>query len=286
MSIELIKRAIEKGGKIYSSISGGKDGQAMTKTLVKNGFQIEGLIHADLGRVEWKESMGMCEKLSQEFNVPLHIVRRTDGRDMIDHWKHRLNQLKGTGKPFWSSANERYCTSDLKRDPIDKFFRNCGNDLIISCEGIRAQESKKRAAKKPLTIRKRITSKHYAGMTVEEAIENFKPGERLGLTWYPIFNFSKQDVWQTYGMDQVKLEVARGIYKNTGIVLGWWSFHPAYVFGNERVSCKFCVLACIGDLITGAKHDEEGVLDEMIQMEEEGQATFRYGFSLKQLQVS
>lgn len=51
--MELIHQAIEKGAKLYSSVSGGKDGQAMTASLNRWGFSIKGLIHADLGRVEW-----------------------------------------------------------------------------------------------------------------------------------------------------------------------------------------------------------------------------------------
>src|SRR5438309_611837 len=104
----LINQAIEKGAKLYGSISGGKDGQAMVKSLFDNGIALEGLIHADLGRIEWPESLPMCRKSAAEFKLPLHIVTRTDGRDMVDHWKHRLNKLKGTGKPFWSSSSNRY----------------------------------------------------------------------------------------------------------------------------------------------------------------------------------
>jgi hypothetical protein len=50
--LDTIKIAVDKGAKIFASISGGKDGQAMTKVLASQ-FKITGLVHAELGRIEW-----------------------------------------------------------------------------------------------------------------------------------------------------------------------------------------------------------------------------------------
>ncbi|GAA0561822.1 phosphoadenosine phosphosulfate reductase domain-containing protein [Chitinophaga japonensis] len=281
MSIELINIAINKGAKIYASVSGGKDGQAMVRSLVNWGYDIAGLIHADLGRVEWPHSIGMCERLAQEFGIPLHVVRRHDGLDMLAYWQRRMHQLKGTGKPFWSSSSNRYCTSDLKRASINKFFTGCG-DFIISAEGIRAGESTARSEKAPLSLRTGKHSTYYDGMTVEEAIHAFKPGKKLALNWYPVFNFQLDDVWATYGVDDIWLEIARDEYEETGNIPDWWPFHPAYALGNDRVSCMLCVLGCIGDLRNGARHNP-ALLQEMIAMEEEGRATFKNKWSLKEL---
>lgn len=282
LNADVIRAAIVKGGKLFASISGGKDGQAMVKTLKKWGYNIDGLLHADLGRIEWHESMDVCKAQQNEFNIPLHIIRRSDNRDLLDHWVDRLQKLVGSGKPFWSSASNRYCTSDLKRDPINKFLRNCGHDFIISCEGVRAEESPARAKKCPLEIRQGITSSFYNGMSVIEAIENFQPGKRLALTWYPIFNYSSCDVWATYDMTGERLQEAREIYREHSMVPSWWPFHPAYVYGNDRVSCVFCILGSQNDLRNGARHRPE-LLAYMIEMEERGNATFKNKFSLKQL---
>jgi 3'-phosphoadenosine 5'-phosphosulfate sulfotransferase (PAPS reductase)/FAD synthetase len=191
--IEQVIKAIDKGAKLYANLSGGKDGQAMLKAVISRGLPVDSVLHCDLGRVEWPQSMGMCERSAAEFGLPLHVIYRTDKRDLLDHWRHRMNQLKGQGKPFWSSATERYCTSDMKRDPTDKFLNSQGSGILINMEGIRAEESRDRAKKNPFTIRRRITSSYYKGMTVEEAIENYKPGKRLGITWFPIFNYSLED---------------------------------------------------------------------------------------------
>lgn len=280
--IEIIKTAIAKGAKIYSNISGGKDGQAMTKVLINNSLPIEGLVHADLGRAEWKESLDHCKKLAAWHNIPLHIVTRTDGLGMVEIWKRRMKQLEGTGKPFWSSSANRYCTSDLKRDPINRFYTSTGNDFIISCEGIRGDESTARSKKNPLTIRERGSSSFYKGMTVEEAIANYTPGKRLLLTWFPIFNFSTEEVWSTYDLKEIDLIQAQESYLHDGNVPDWWLFHPAYVYGNERVSCAMCILASEADIKNGAKHNPE-LYQELVQMEIESGFTFKKSFSLQTL---
>lgn len=279
---EVIDIAIRKGAKIFASISGGKDGQAMSRVLINNNIKIEAFIHADLGRTEWPQSMGMCQKIADEHSRPLIVVTRADGLDMLSYWERRMKALKGTGKPFWSSAKQRYCTSDLKRGPINNFFRNCGSDFIISAEGIRALESKARAKKQPLSIRMNISSAYYKGMTVEQAINAYKPGKRLALNWYPIFNYTTEEVWQTEGMTNEKLSEARRFYTSNYTVPSWWPFHPAYAMGNERVSCMLCVLGSLNDLQNGAYHNSS-LLNEMIKLEEEGNATFKNGWSLKNI---
>jgi len=298
MSLDLINIAINKGGKIYASISGGKDGDAMVETLVKNGYSIAGLVHADLGRVEWPESLPQCLKCSDKFGIPLHVVTRTDGADMLQHWQNRLEKVRGTGKPFWSSKSNRYCTSDLKRDPINRFYTSTGDTLIINCEGIRAQESDDRAAREPLTIRWRKTSNYYTykasdiesrksveiPMTVEEALEVYDPRYKLALDWYPIFNYSVADVWATMGLTPEDLIAARMIYSITGVVPSWWTFHPAYAYGNDRVSCMFCIMGTVNDLGNAAVHNP-GLLDEMIAMEIDGNATFQGKKSLSVFKI-
>lgn len=293
--LETILQAITKGAKLYACISGGKDGQAMVKSLTDLKIPITGLVHCDLGRVEWPESLEQCNRSSAWHNVPLHIVTRNDKRDLLDHWKHRMRQLQFPGcdiatrkeimisqAPFWSSSESRYCTSDMKRDPSDNFFRSCQGNFIISCEGIRAAESKDRAKKSPLSIRTRITSTYYKGMTVEEAIAAYRPDKRLALTWYPIFNYSTSDVWSTYGNTTEQLEQYRTEYKQTKTVNPNWNFHPAYVYGNERVSCMICVLGSCGDIQNGKDHNP-ALHAELVAMEQESGFTFKRNFSLTEL---
>lgn len=279
---EIMRLTRSGSAALFCSVSGGKDSQAMAKMLHTVGIPIEGFIHADLGRIEWAESLGICRQLENDYKRRLHVVKRTDGKGLTERWADRMDALAGTGKPFWSSSAARYCTSDLKRDPIDKFLRNYGHNFTISAEGLRAEESTARAMKAPLEIRHRVTHSYYDGMTVEQALENYHPNKRLSLTWYPILNWDISDVWASYGMTTTHLQKARAEYRLTGIVADWWPFHPAYVYGNDRVSCVFCVLGSINDLKVGARHRPE-LLDELIAMEEKSGSTFKNNFSLKQL---
>jgi len=193
---------------------------------------------------------------------------------------------------------ERYCTSDLKRLPSNQFFQSCGHNLIISCEGISAEESNARALKNPLTVRdcsssyykekvtyttkKGETKTKMAAKSVEWCIANYREDKRMVLTWYPIFNFTIEEVWATYGMDEDKLFIARNFYIRKKHVTKAWAFHPAYVMGNNRVSCMFCILGSINDLQNAAKQNPE-LLHQMIAMEQEGKATFKHNWSLKNL---
>lgn len=281
--IELIKLAAAKGAHLFSNVSGGKDGQAMTRILVANGFPIHSMIHADLGKIEWEQSHQMCQRQADELGLPLVIIKRRDGLGLLDLMERRKNQLAGQGKPFWPSSSSRYCTSDTKRDPINVFYRNHSHDFIISCEGIRAQESTKREKMQPLQVNKKCSSKIYHDMSPEQAIQNYQPGKRLVIKWFPIFNFTADDVWATYGNTAQDLQHARQQYQATGMVPASWNFHPAYVFGNERVSCVFCVLAkgC-GDLTTGAKHRPD-LLKQLAGWEVETGFTFQQNFSLQSL---
>lgn len=296
MSIELIDTAISQGAKVYASVSGGKDGQAMVRTLINNNVPVQGLIHCDLGRSEWPQSLPQCKRQATEYGLELHVLRRKDGIGLMEYMKRRMQKLAGTGKPFWPSARERYCTSDQKREPSNAFFRECGHNLIISAEGIRAQESKDRAKKDQLSVRPGVTSAYYSYIagrnakgkpirkyySVEQCLAMYRPDKRLVLNWYPIFNMLIEEVWATYGMSASLLAEARSIYQRSGIVPSWWTFHVAYVFGNDRVSCMICILGSLSDLQNGARHAPE-LVQEMIVMEVEGGATFKHGWSLKEL---
>jgi 3'-phosphoadenosine 5'-phosphosulfate sulfotransferase (PAPS reductase)/FAD synthetase len=286
------------GAAVFGSVSGGKDGQGMMRTLKRNKVPIAGMIHCDLGRAEWPQSLGMCQRQADEYGIPLHVLRRADGLGLVEYMRRRLRLLAGTGKPFWPSAKARYCTSDLKRGPSNAFFRKCGHNLIISAEGIRAEESTKRAKKKPLSVRDGVTSDYYtyiAGTnkkgkpirkfyTVEHCLEMYRPDKRLVLNWYPVFNMLLEEVWETYGVSRIILNAFRTHYRVHGFVHPGWPFHPAYVMGNDRVSCRLCILGSLNDLENGAREAPD-LLEEYISMEDEGGATFKDKFSLKQLRT-
>lgn len=239
-----ISQAIKEGAVLAISISGGKDSQALLKSVF-DWYKNEKLtnkifaIHADLGRVEWAQTPDFVEKICADLGIELVVVRRErHGKtiDLLDRWIERKEQLEGTGKPFWSSATARYCTSDLKAEPINKYLRQFEN--VISIEGIRWQESKARSEKPRFKIRTEIATKG-----------------RKALTWNAIIDYTIDDVWQTYGQSQESYKQAQEEYRLTKNLPKWWNFHAAYAMGNERLSCAICILGSMNDKLNGIKHN-------------------------------
>jgi 3'-phosphoadenosine 5'-phosphosulfate sulfotransferase (PAPS reductase)/FAD synthetase len=313
----VIQKALDQGAALIISISGGKDSQAMLMALViayiRNGWTgpIYAL-HCDLGRAEWPESYSHCQRIAAIAGVRLVIVRRPQG-DLIQEMEDRLEKVAGTGDPFWPSSSSRYCTSDQKRGQADKELRqpkpfwpssearyctahqktNQANKelrnypLVISAEGIRAGESTNRAKKQPVSIRKDVTAKALEALSPEDALTYRSLKQRLVLTWYPIFYWSDEEVYQRCGHTIEERNQRRELYRQgrKEEALDGWGMHPAYVYGNDRVSCVLCILGSLNDLRTGARHHPE-LLDYYINLEEKGQATFKNGWSLKELLVN
>ncbi len=147
--------------------------------------QVEGwtgevvMLHADLGaRVEWQQTPDYVQHLAQRKGVPLQVVRWTHG-DLIDRIWQRYH--KDPSRPCWPSAKMRYCTADLKREPINRWLRNTfptGN--VICAMGLRAQESHTRAKRQSFTLR----------------VNSSAPTKgRFVYDWLPIHDWMETDVW-------------------------------------------------------------------------------------------
>lgn len=193
--------------------------------------------------------------------------------------------------PFWPSSGQRYCTSDLKRGPIDTELRHFG--VIISAEGVRSSESRARAKKPMVEIREAITAgskfaeRDLVSMLPDDALTRREPGQRVALDWRPIFNWTLEQVWVGCGTSVAELKRRRALYKlgEHEQALSGWPAHPAYVFGNERLSCSLCVLASKSDLLNGANHNPDTYL-RYLELEHDGDATFKNGWSLLDLPVT
>lgn len=264
---EPIESALERGYALAVSVSGGKDSQAMARAVARlhreRGYTGEIFaVHADLGRIEWPATPGHVRRIADETGMRLQIVRRRNGQgewDMVDRWKQRAETLKAQGKRArpWSDSSNRFCTAEMKRDPINTYLRRY--DHIISAEGIRADESTARAKKPSWSVRERIST-----------------STRWAFTWNPILSWSKEDVWVELGSSEADLERRRALYRAGRVdeALHGWQAHSVYVMGNERLSCAFCVLGCKGDLQNAATHLPE-LHRELVEMERE------YGFTFQ-----
>lgn len=291
-----ITTALENGAALALSLSGGKDSQAMLEVLVPwfRQRQYPGdlvIVHSDLGKAEWSQTPGFVAQLAAHYNLPLLIARRPAG-DLVDRIEERMLKLAGSGKPFWPSSSNRYCTSDLKRGPINVVLRKLGN-LVVSAEGVRASESPDRAAKPVCEIRTSITAsskkkeKDVQSMPPEQALAARLPKQRVALDWRPLHLFSTEQVWQTLGTSSLDLGQRRSLYRrgqHTAALDGWQS-HPAYVFGNARLSCSMCVLATKNDLTNGANH-HPAIYAKYLEMEQQSGKTFKSDLSLLSLPVT
>ena len=211
-------------------VSGGKDSQAVALAVARHLDAIghagpRVLSHADLGRVEWQDSLPVCQRLAARLGWELLVVRRRAG-DMLDRWEARwvsrseayvrLETVQLTLP--WSTPGMRFCTGEMKTDVISRELRRrYPTGPIVSVDGVRAQESSARA-RKPLTSpAAKLTRKGHVGMN-----------------WHAILPWS---------IDEVFAEIAQAGLQP----------HDAYrVHGASRVSCAFCIMGSLPDLTISA----------------------------------
>jgi 3'-phosphoadenosine 5'-phosphosulfate sulfotransferase (PAPS reductase)/FAD synthetase len=233
---------------IVINTSAGKDSQAMMDYVCEIARE-QGVmdrviaVHADLGRVEWKGTRELAEEQCAHYGLKLHVVRREKG-DLLTQIEER---------EMFPDSQNRYCTSDQKRDQIAKVFTqivkqlNLGRQVrILNCMGLRAEESAMRA-KKP-------------GMVIDPRNTNAK---REVTVWLPIHHWLVGEVW-----NRIKLSGVR--------------HHPAYDLGMPRLSCVFCVFAPKAALMIAGKANPE-LLDEYCRVEEKIDHTFRNGFKISEV---
>jgi len=248
-------------------------------------------IHADLGRAEWPQTPGHVEAICKKEGIELVVVRREKG-DLVQRIEERLNTVSTIdstrpAKPFWPSAQQRYCTSDLKRGPIHKALRRRlpADALIISALGMRADESHARAKRPALTLDRKLTGQALRDLPPDEALAHYPDaGCRLVLNWLPLHGLDEAQVWQALGSSIDELARRRRLYAagQHDEALHAWPAHVAYVFGNTRLSCALCILGSRGDLVNGARHNPD-LLQRYIEWEKQTGYTFRQDISLQKI---
>lgn len=253
-----IEAALAAGAPVAIAVSGGKDSGALAIALssylrargVPDGRII--LIHADLGGIEWPQTSEWVEKLAKFLGLELLVVRRKAG-GLIERWRSRwANNTRRysalecvTLIPPWSTPVLRFCTSELKVDPITAALKRRFPDapVILNATGIRGQESKSRL-QQPIS-KEQPKLKRAAG---------------IGLDWHPIPAWSLEDVF--------------GLHREVGFPL-----HPAYTeYGSSRVSCSFCILAGGDDHRAAASFNgNEASYVQLVGLESESGFSFQAG---------
>ena len=236
-----ISALIAANAPVAIGVSGGKDSQAAAIATVMH-LKATGhtgpvvLIHSDLGVVEWKESLPVCERLAAALGVELLIVRRKSG-DLMDRWESRWassmaryeNLETVTLVPCWSTPAMRFCTSELKTHIISaELKRRFKGQTIINVTGVRREES---AARAKGTI---------AGSDADGKI----------WSWRPLSDWTIGDVFASI--------------EEAGMIP-----HQAYTdFNMSRVSCMFCIMSNTADLKAAAEQAEaEGLYRRMVALE-------------------
>lgn len=199
------------------------------------------IIHSDLGRVEWKDSIKQCELLAERLGLELIVVKRKAG-DMMDRWETRWknNVTRYANLECvklilpWSTPSMRFCTSELKTSLIcAELTKRYPKQKILSVTGVRHSESAARA-KMPI------------------ASENDKLSARgcYGLNWNPIITWSTDEVF-SYLKEQNH------------------PLHEAYSkYGSSRVSCAYCIMGSKSDLLASAScEDNQDIYRLMVELE-------------------
>lgn len=199
-------KEIQNAEVIFWSHSGGKDSQAGLAYLVRMGFKGKiVIVHSDLGDMEWESMHKWIKSIS--FGIEVHVVRAEEDFFELAHRTGRL-----------PSGRQQYCTDVLKTQPICEFIHDYmykhGLTRAINATGMRAEESKRRAMKKPFTLSK---GDGTSGMHMPK-----KFPEHTVYDWMPIFGYTTEEVFEE-------------------IALAGQKPHAIYSQGFSRLSCVFCV---------------------------------------------
>jgi 3'-phosphoadenosine 5'-phosphosulfate sulfotransferase (PAPS reductase)/FAD synthetase len=237
---------------ILLNSSAGKDSQCMLDVVVEqcNVARVPRdrllVAHADLGRVEWPGTRELAEEQARHYGLAFVAVSRRQG-DLLQHIAQR---------GMFPSPAARFCTADMKRGPIDRVLtwlayrsRQAGVERvrILSCLGLRAEESPARAHRLPFTFDERASN-----------------GRRHVDVWLPLHGWTVQQVWQRIRASGVR-------------------HHPAYDMGMPRLSCCFCIFSPRSALLLAGQHNPE-LLAEYVALEKQIGHRFRLELSLAEVQ--
>lgn len=210
--------------------SGGKDSTASVIAVARHLRDYEGpklILHADLGAVEWLDSWPSCQRMAAAVGWELASCTRPAG-GMMERWEsrwqssiRRYTNMETVAVVLpWSTPSMRFCSSELKVDPITAFIkRRFGKVPVINATGVRAEESAARA--------KQPTCAPAAKLPIGS------------LSWRPIHHWKLEDVWASIAESGIDPHEAYGKY------------------GSSRVSCRYCILASEADLKASLK-DQAG----------------------------
>jgi 3'-phosphoadenosine 5'-phosphosulfate sulfotransferase (PAPS reductase)/FAD synthetase len=255
-AIDVTTGAIAAGAPVAIGVSGGKDSSAVAIRTLEyldevghTGRRL--LIHSDLGRVEWRQSLPTCERLADRLGIELIVVRRQQG-DLLDRFRERWESNVRRYAELscvklilpWPTARMRYCTSELKTAVICReLVRRFPGTTILSVSGIRREESSIRARAPIAAIQPKLISARR---------------QTSCLDWHPIIHWRKP-------------EVLRFLQRKA------FELHEAYTrYGSSRVSCALCFLSSQSDLAAATMcASNAGIYRDLVRLEVESTFAFQ-----------
>lgn len=249
-----VEQLLARNAVVAVGVSGGKDSQACALAVAAHldaighaGPRI--LVHADLGRVEWKDSLPTCQRLAAHIGWELLVVQRKAG-DMLARWQGRWRNNIARYVDLecvklilpWSTPSMRFCTSELKVAVIESALKKRfpGQD-VVNVTGVRREES---ASRSKAPIAKGNPKVVKAGGT--------------GITWNAIADMRIGQVFE--------MVAASGL-----------ALHEGYTVHNmSRISCVFCIMSNLDDMMNSAAcEDNVPVYIEMVELEAESTFAFQ-----------
>lgn len=254
----VLRALVSMGALVVVSDSGGKDSQAQGILLARVVPREQLLfVHASLGRVEWEGTLEQARYHASNAGAPFIVVSSKE--DFLQKVHGRF--ARRPGAPSWPDPVNRWCTADLKRGPIQKgvlaYAKRHGFKIIVDAAGIRAQESSARARQPVWSL------EESKSLLVRQSRGKLVPASRLWVKYAPIHALTRTEVFAV-------------------IAAAGQRPHAAYVMGNERLSCKFCIMGSKPDLVNAAEHDPE-LYAEFLDTEAKTGWKFQHGRSLQDI---
>lgn len=193
------------------------------------------LVFADTGW-EHPDTEAWCHNMAALLGIELVVVRNPN--------KTFLTMALNRGK--FPGMQQRQCTSDLKRDPINTWIRQTIRDpVVMSAMGLRSEESTGRAKKKKLSRNVRASN-------------------------------SKRTVWDWLPIKEWSTDKVLSYLEENGIPL-----HPVYQH-LKRFSCRVCIFMTEHDVRNVQLHDPAAI-DIIAGIEEQTGFTMFHGRTIRQI---
>jgi 3'-phosphoadenosine 5'-phosphosulfate sulfotransferase (PAPS reductase)/FAD synthetase len=234
---------------VVVSVSGGKDSSVLMQYAMDNfkkGATLH-FVHAVID-IDWHETMDVVKMQARHFQVEVDFVQAVDKNGMPKGFLSKLTspRMKRSGEITEQSFPDmcnRWCTSELKSAPIDKYCRGLSGRILVLI-GERAEESANRAA-----------------LDMIRPDEDLSKAGRTVVKFSPILEMLETEVWYVINTN--------GIPK-----------HPCYSLGVSRASCAICIFSSDREIAIAADHAPD-IVAAYVSAERKVKHTFRYKAATK-----